>query len=89
MIGVDALFAYFYEVDCNLARYESETALIINVGATTIHVLAIIKGKVDWGSVRRLNIGGNNAFELFGKSIALKNPQLRDKLTYGFLRDVY
>lgn len=89
MIGVDALFAYFYEMDCNLSRYESETALIVSMGATTIHIAAMIGGKVDFGSVRRLNIGGNTAFELFGKSILLKNQQLKDKLTYSFLRDIY
>jgi actin-related protein len=89
MVGVDALFAYFYEVDCNMTRYESETALIINMGATTIHTAAVVGGKVDFGSVRRLNLGGNTAFELFGKSIMLKNLQLKDKLTYSFLRDIY
>jgi hypothetical protein len=59
------------------------------MGATTIHIAAIIGGKVDFGSVRRLNIGGNNAFELFGKSLMLKNGQLKDKLTYSFIRDLY
>ena len=62
MVGVDALFAYFYEVDCNLTRYETETALVVSMGATTIHIAAIIGGKVDFGSVRRINIGGNAAF---------------------------
>ncbi len=59
------------------------------MGATTTHIAAIIGGKVDFGSVRRLNIGGNNAFELFGRSLILKNSQLKDKLTYSFLRDIY
>jgi actin-related protein 5 len=89
MVGVDALFAYFYEVDCNMARYESETALVISMGATAIHVVAVVGGVVDFSSVRRLNLGGNNAFELFGRSLLLKNLQLKDKLTYGFLRDIY
>lgn len=59
------------------------------MGATTIHVAAIIAGKVDYNSVRRINIGGNNSFELFGRSLLLKNPQLKDKFTYSFLRDIY
>lgn len=59
------------------------------MGATTIHIAAVIAGQVDFGSVRRINIGGNNAFELFGKSLMLKNSQLKDKLTYSFLRDIY
>ena len=62
MIGIDALFAYFYEVDCNLNRYESETSLVINVGANTIHIFCMIEGRVDYSSVRRINVGGNNAF---------------------------
>ena len=34
-------------------------------------------------------MGGNNAFELFSRTLLLKNPQLKTKLTYGFLRDIY
>jgi len=59
------------------------------MGATSIHIQAIVKGKPDFSSVRRINIGGNNAFELFAKSLILKNPQLKDKLNYVFLRDIY
>lgn len=62
MVGVDTLFAYFYEIGCSMPRYESETAFVINIGATTIHLVAIVNGKVDYNSVRRINIGGNNAF---------------------------
>lgn len=72
-----------------MTRYESDTAFVINIGATTIHMVAIINGKVDYNSVRRINIGGNNAFELFSKSILLKNNQLKDKLNYGFVRQIY
>lgn len=63
--------------------------MIVNFGATSVHVLAIVNGKVDFASVRRLNIGGNNSFELFGRSLLLKSPQLKEKLTYGFLRNIY
>jgi actin-related protein len=89
MVGVDALFAYFYEVDCNIGRYESETALVVSMGATAIHVVAVVGGRVDFNSVRRLNLGGNNAFELFGRSLHLKNLQMKDRLSYAFLRDIY
>lgn len=89
MIGVDSLFAYFYEVDCNLSRYESETALVVSVGANTIHVICMIDGRADYNSVRRINVGGNNAFEIFGRTLLLKHPQLKNRLTYAFLRDIY
>lgn len=89
MVGVDALFAYFYEVDCNMGRYESETALVVCMGATSVHVVAVVSGRVDFSSVRRLNLGGNNAFDLFARSLILKNAQLKDRLTYSFLRDLY
>ena len=59
------------------------------MGANTIHVFCIIGGKMDFGSVRRINVGGNNSFEIFAKTLLLKNPQLRSKLTYGFLKDIY
>jgi hypothetical protein len=39
--------------------------------------------------VRRINLGGNQSFEVFSKTLILKNPQLRSKLTYAFLRDIY
>lgn len=59
------------------------------MGANTIHVFSIINGKMDFGSVRRINVGGNNSFEIFAKTLMLKNPQLKSKLTYGFLKDIY
>ena len=59
------------------------------MGANTTHVFAIFKGKVDWNSLRRINVGGNNAFELFAKTVLLKNPQLKSKLNYPFLKDLY
>jgi actin-related protein len=59
------------------------------MGANTVHELAIVDGKTDYSSIRRINIGGNQSFELFAKTLLLKNPQLKTKLTYGFLRDIY
>lgn len=59
------------------------------MGANTVHELAIVDGKTDYSSVRRINVGGNQSFELFAKTLLLKNPQLKTKLTYGFLRDIY
>jgi actin-related protein len=59
------------------------------MGANCIHVFSVVEGKVSFESVRRLNFGGNIAFDLFAKSLILKNPQLRNKLTYSFLRDIY
>lgn len=32
------------------------------MGANTIHVFGIVDGKVEYGSIRRINVGGNNAF---------------------------
>lgn len=89
MIGVDALFAYFYELGCSLSRFESESTFVINMGATAIHLLPILKGKIDFRNAQRINLGGNNAFELFYKSILLKHPHLREKLTYSFMRNLY
>ena len=89
MIGIDALFAYFYELDCSISRYESETALIVNFGATCIHLIAMVNGKMVPNSVYRINLGGNNAFELFSKSILLKNPHFKDKINYTLMRQFY
>ncbi len=89
MIGVDSLFKYFYEVDCNEDRYEKETALIVDIGANATHIFSVVKGTVDWRSVRRINLGGNQSFEIFAKTVLLKNPQLKNRLTYSYLRDIY
>ena len=72
-----------------MSRYDSETALIVEIGANTIHLLAMVEGKFQPQSVLRINIGGNSAFELFSKSILLKNPHLKDKLNYRFVRQIY
>lgn len=72
-----------------MGRYLKETATVVSIGANTIHVFCVVEGKIQFSSVRRINVGGNNAFELFSKILLLKNPQLKNKLTYGFLRDVY
>lgn len=34
-------------------------------------------------------MGVNNAFELFSKSVILKHPHLKDKLTYSFMRKLF
>lgn len=89
MIGVDSLFKYFYEVDCNLDRYEKETALVIDFGANATHIFCMNAGNVDWRSVRRINVGGNQSFDIFSKTLLLKNPQLRNRFTYSYLKDLY
>jgi actin-related protein len=59
------------------------------MGANTTHVFCVNKGVIDYGSVRRINLGGNQSFELFSKTVLLKNPQLKNKLTYSLLKDIY
>lgn len=59
------------------------------MGANTIHTFAIIKGKVEFSSVRRINVGGSTAFDLFGRTLTLKNPSVKSRLSYKFLRDLY
>jgi actin-related protein len=70
-------------------RYEKETALVVDLGANATHVFCINKGSVDWRSVRRINIGGNQSFDIFSKTVLLKNPQLKSRLSYSYLRDIY
>lgn len=70
-------------------RYEKESALVIDLGANATHVFCVDHGRVDFRSVRRINLGGNQAFDIFSKTILLKNPQLKTKLTYSLVRDLY
>lgn len=62
---------------------------MINFGAHTTHVIPIIRGRVDYSNIRRLNVGGNNAYEMFSKLITLKNPSVKKYLTNSFLRHLY
>ena len=49
----------------------------------------MVNGKLDPNSVCRINLGGSNAFDLFSKSILLKNPHFKEKLNYSFMRQLY
>lgn len=63
--------------------------MVVDLGANATHVFCVNKGSVDYNSVRRINVGGNQSFEIFSKTVILKNPSLRSKLTYSLLRDLY
>ena len=88
-VGIDALFAYFLEIGGDLNRFQVDTRLVISFGATTTHVIPIIKGMVDFDSIKRLNMGGNHAFDTMAKLVTLKNPELKQYLTYPFLKGLY
>lgn len=88
-MGIDGLFAYFHEIGYNMHDYKRQSRLIINFGANSTHIIPIIKGKVDFDSIKRLNFGSYNSFELTGKIITLKNPELKNYLTYPFLKHIY
>lgn len=88
-LGVDGLFGYFYELGGDLERYSKETRLIVSFGANTTHVIPIIRGKVDYPNIRRLNLGGNHSYDMFSKLITLKNPSIKKYLTHTFNKHLY
>ena len=49
----------------------------------------MINGKMMINSVFRINLGGNNAFQLFSRSILLKNPHFKDKINYTLMKQFY
>ena len=55
------------------------------MGASTTHVIPIIKGKVQYKSLKRLNVGGNNMLELITKNLLLRYPHLKYQIKNSFV----
>ncbi|XP_028041509.1 actin-related protein 5 isoform X1 [Bombyx mandarina] len=65
--GVDSLFS-FYKNDIG------DTALLVNCGYHTIHIIPVIKGKVIAEHARRINLGGSEMIFYLHKLLQLKYP---------------
>ncbi|XP_063365543.1 actin-related protein 5 [Cydia amplana] len=65
--GVDSLFS-MYRNDIG------DTALIVNCGYHTIHIIPVIRGRVIEEHARRINLGGSEMVSYLHKLLQLKYP---------------
>lgn len=67
-LGVDSLFSYYNNIpNHNLEAYKQNTCLLISISNSTIHIIPIIKGVIQYLNIKRINVGGANCFEMLYK----------------------
>ncbi|CAG9788730.1 unnamed protein product [Diatraea saccharalis] len=72
-----AVPAVSYGVDSMFSMYRNEigdTALIVNCGYHTIHIIPVIRGQVIVEHARRINLGGSEMISYLHKLLQLKYP---------------
>jgi actin-related protein 5 len=82
--GVDMLFS----LDKNKRKLDTQNCLIISSSYQTTHIVPIINGRVNVDKTRRIGIGSFQGLELLSKSLHLKYPDLKSKLTNDLLTDI-
>lgn len=55
--------------------------MIISLGNSTIHIVPIIHGQIQYLDVKRINVGGANSFEIFQKNMNLKFFNQKNRFT--------
>ena len=60
--------------------------LLISFGNSTIHVVPIIRGEVQFMDIKRINVGGSNSYEIFQKNLNLKFTNQKNKFSLKVLQ---
>ena len=88
--GIDMLFSYYYNNINNLKNHTGlDNCLIISSSNQVTHIVPIIQNKIDIKNTRRISIGSENAKDLLMKSLHLKYPEIKQKLTNEVIQDIY
>ena len=88
--GIDMLFSYYYNnYDKVKNNYGLGNCLIISSSNQVSHIVPVIQNKIDIKSTRRISIGSENAKDLLMKSLHLKYPEIKQKLTNEVIQDIY
>ena len=88
--GIDMLFSYYYNNINNLKNHTGlNNCLIISSSNQVTHIVPIIQNKIDIKNTRRISIGSENAKDLLMKSLHLKYPEIKQKLTNEVIQDIY
>ncbi|CAG4942502.1 unnamed protein product [Parnassius apollo] len=79
--GVDSLFS-MYKNDIG------DSALIVNCGYHTIHIIPVIRGKVIAEHARRINLGGSEIICYLHKLLQLKYPVHVNAITMSRIEEI-
>ncbi|KAJ8712337.1 hypothetical protein PYW07_005179 [Mythimna separata] len=79
--GVDSLFS-MYKNDIG------DTALIVNCGYHTIHIIPVIRGQVIVDHARRINLGGSEMISYLHKLLQLKYPVHVNAITMSRVEEI-
>ena len=88
--GIDMLFSYYYNNNnINNLNTGLENCLIISSSNQVTHIVPIIENKISIKNTRRISIGSENAKDLLMKSLHLKYPEIKQKITNEVIQDIY
>ncbi|XP_028168737.1 actin-related protein 5 [Ostrinia furnacalis] len=83
--------AVSYGVDSLFSMYKNEigdTALIINCGYHTIHIIPVIRGHIIEEHARRINLGGSEMISYLHKLLQLKYPVHVNAITMSRIEEI-
>ena len=90
--GIDMLYSYYYN-NYNKIKNSNDiglgNCLIISSSNQVTHIVPIIQNKIDIKNTRRISIGSENAKDLLMKTLHLKYPEIKQKLTNEVIQDIY
>ena len=88
--GIDMLYSYYYNNYKKIKNaYSLGNCLIISSSNQVTHIVPIIDNKIDIKNTRRISIGSENAKDLLMKSLHLKYPEIKQKLTNEIIQEIY
>ena len=88
--GIDMLYSYYYNNYSQIKNnYSLGNCLIISSSNQVTHIVPVIDNKIDIKNTRRISIGSENAKDLLMKSLHLKYPEIKQKLTNEVIQEIY
>ena len=88
--GIDMLYSYYYNNYNNINKNVGlGNCLIICSSNQVTHIVPIVNNRIDIKHCRRISIGSENSKDLLMKSLHLKYPEIKQKLTNEVIQDIY
>ena len=87
--GVDFLFSLYHNNELYRPIHSDYTGLVISSSYQSTHIVPIINGKIDIEKSRRISIGSDQSRDLLMKSLHLKYPELKMKLTNELVQYIH
>ena len=83
--GVDML----YSLNKNSKSLDTSNCLIISSSYQTTHIVPVLNGRIQIDKTRRIGIGSFHSLELLTKSLHLKYPDLKTKLSNEVIQEIH